>query len=93
LRAASWPEHFLIMEMHEDQAPDVSVAARRWGLTPRQTQVLALLVRGLPNKAIASELGCATHTVELHVSAILERALCWSRAEVITKVQELQQRT
>jgi DNA-binding NarL/FixJ family response regulator len=78
------------MEAGENEA-DVSVAARRWGLTRRQTEVLALLVRGLPNKAIAEKLGCAVHTVELHVSAILERALCWNRAEVITKVHQLQQ--
>ena len=43
-------------------------------LTPRQRQVLDLLVRGHSNREIAKQLGVAQGTVRIHVAAIL-RAL------------------
>jgi len=46
-------------------------AARHDLLTARELEVLALLARGLANKAIAFELGCAEKTVKTHVGNIL----------------------
>jgi NarL family two-component system response regulator LiaR len=43
----------------------------RAGLTPRELEVLAELVRGRANKAIAFELGVSERTVKTHVSNIL----------------------
>ena len=40
-------------------------------LTPREREVLALIARGRPNKAIALELGVADKTVKTHVGNIL----------------------
>ncbi|MGZ8647865.1 MAG: response regulator [Solirubrobacteraceae bacterium] len=40
-------------------------------LTPREREVLALVGRGMANKAIARELGLAEKTVKAHVSSIL----------------------
>ena len=57
-------------------------AAVRWSLTPRQAQVLELLIEGHTNARIAAELGIAPGTVELHVSAILARAGCDNRASL-----------
>lgn len=54
------------------------------GLTTRQSEVLALLLRGLPNKRIASQLGLAESTVKEHVSGIMERLGVRSRIELIT---------
>ena len=45
------------------------------GLTPRQTQVLRLILEGKPMKLIARELGLSHNTAKTHVSAVL-RALC-----------------
>jgi NarL family two-component system response regulator LiaR len=42
-------------------------------LTPREREVLALLGRGLANKAIAQELGIAEKTAKIHVSRILHK--------------------
>lgn len=41
-------------------------------LTPRQREILDLLCQGLPNKAIANQLGLSENTVRWHVQAILE---------------------
>jgi DNA-binding CsgD family transcriptional regulator len=61
-------------------------AARRWGFTPRQAEVLALAAAGQCNKGIAAALGCAERTVELHVSACLEKACCENRTQLVAKV-------
>jgi DNA-binding CsgD family transcriptional regulator/PAS domain-containing protein len=58
-------------------------AARRIGLTPRQAEVLALLAKGAANKTIAAALGCAPATVEIHVSAVLQRAQVDCRAALV----------
>ena len=43
----------------------------QWGLTPRQTDVLASLLKGHPNKLIARELNLSVETVKDHVAAVL----------------------
>jgi DNA-binding NarL/FixJ family response regulator len=70
----------------EDAAARLARATKRWGLTARQSEVLALLViRGDPNKTIAARLECAVSTVELHVTAILQKACADSRAGLAAK--------
>jgi DNA-binding CsgD family transcriptional regulator len=60
-------------------------AASLLGLTPRQSEVFELLVRGQSNKAIATQLGCAIATAEIHVSAILSRAGVDSRSTLCAR--------
>jgi DNA-binding CsgD family transcriptional regulator len=60
-------------------------AAKR--LTPAQSQVLRLLLRGLHYKEIALRLGNSAHTVHHHVSAILERLDCSDKLELLAKFQ------
>jgi DNA-binding NarL/FixJ family response regulator len=59
--------------------------ARRSALTPRQTEVLRHLAHGKPNKTIAAQLGCAEVTVELHVTALLEKLGCENRTELVAR--------
>lgn len=61
------------------------VAAQRWTLTPRQGEVLGLLVRGKANKEIAEALNTAENTVELHVTNLLRKSGASSRAELIAR--------
>lgn len=54
-------------------------------LTPREREVLQLIAQGLPNKAIAAELGISEHTVKFHVGAILDKLDAASRAEALAR--------
>ncbi len=53
-------------------------------LTPRETEVLQLLARGLPNKTIATQLSISEHTAKFHVSAVLSKLGAASRTEAVT---------
>ena len=86
LQAKGAPNGFLAVKSEESLEERVLAAASRWRLTPRQQEVLALLVRGKCNKTIAAELGCAERTVELHVTACLEKAGCEQRSELVATV-------
>jgi len=55
----------------------------RRGLTPRQKDVLELLVEGRTNKEIAESLGIAEATAKLHVSALLRIMDVRSRDEAV----------
>jgi DNA-binding CsgD family transcriptional regulator len=78
----------LVVDDGASAAPPSAVdsAARGWGLTPRQAEVLMELVAGHSNKEIASELACSVRTVEIHVSAVLRKARASSRAELMARV-------
>jgi len=61
-------------------------------LTPRQTDVLALLLRGMPNKIIARELGVTPETVKDHVAAVLKVLGVNSRTQAVLAVGQMGQR-
>jgi NarL family two-component system response regulator LiaR len=54
-----------------------------YDLTPRERDVLALLVEGLTNAEIAGRLGVSRSTVKVHVSNILSKLSVSSRGEAI----------
>ena len=53
------------------------------GLTPRQIDVLGLMVQGMPNKLICRELGLAEGTVKIHVTAILKALAVTNRTQAV----------
>jgi DNA-binding NarL/FixJ family response regulator len=61
------------------------------GLTPRQTDVLALLLKGHPNKLIARELGLSVETVKDHVAAVLRALNVSSRTQAVLAVSQMTQ--
>ena len=54
-------------------------------LTTRESQVLALLAQGLPNKLIARELRISTHTVKFHISSIFSKLGASSRTDAVSR--------
>ena len=69
--------------------PRASAAAL--GLTPRQGDVLTLLLKGLPNKLIARELNVSVDTVKDHVAAVLRTLGVNSRTQAVLAVSRLTQ--
>lgn len=58
-------------------------------LTPRQTDVLGLLMGGEPNKTIAGRLGLSEGTVKLHIAAILRALQVRNRTEAVVRAKAL----
>ena len=61
------------------------------GITPRQTDVLLLLLKGLPNKLIARELNVSVDTIKDHVAAVLRALGVVSRTQAVLAVGRLMQ--
>jgi DNA-binding NarL/FixJ family response regulator len=59
------------------------------GLTPRQTDVLALLLQGKPNKLIARDLNLSVETVKDHVAAVLRTLNVSSRTQAVLAVSQM----
>ena len=59
------------------------VEARFSTLTPREADILALVVRGLLNKQIAGELGITEGTVKIHRARVMEKMRAPSVAELV----------
>lgn len=70
-------------------APTANQAAAMEGLTPRQRDVLAGIVRGLANKEIARELDIAEGTVKIHLAALFSHFHVRNRTELATRAQRL----
>jgi FixJ family two-component response regulator len=62
-----------VRAMREGAIEDESFAARYKTLTPRERQVLSLLVRGLLNKQAGFELGITEYTVQIHRAHIMQK--------------------
>ena len=76
----------LLEEVRRLKAPlfkRVTRMAEVWRLTKREAEVLELLVQAYTNKDIGVRLGIADSTVEIHVSRVIHKSKCASRAEVI----------
>jgi DNA-binding NarL/FixJ family response regulator len=56
------------------------------GLTPRQSDVLKLLVQGKPNKLICRDLSLSEGTIKVHVSAILRALNVHNRTQVVIEL-------
>ena len=62
---------------------------RTLGLTPRQTEVLALLLQAKPNKLIARDLNLSVETVKDHVAAVLRALNVSTRTQAVLAVSQM----
>ena len=85
---ATHGEHHLLVHRDDSQrvASRLSAAVDQWKLSRRQADVLALVVDGHPNASIGMILGIATRTVEVHVSALLDRLQVENRSALVARV-------
>jgi FixJ family two-component response regulator len=60
-------------------------------LTPREIEVMQEVVRGLPNKSIARNLGISSRTVEVHRKNLMEKTKAKSSADLIVMWIDMKQ--
>lgn len=60
-----------------------AATARITALSPREREVLAGLVAGLPNKAIAYDLAISPRTVEIHRARVMQKMQAKSLSELV----------
>ncbi len=66
--------------------PRTGTKSHELGLTPRQADVLKLLVQGKPNKLICRDLSLSEGTIKVHVSAILRALKVHNRTQVVIEL-------
>jgi len=63
-----------------------AIRARLRSLTPRETEVLNLVVAGKANKVIAGDLDLSQRTVEIHRARVMEKMRAHSLAQLVRMV-------
>jgi len=58
-------------------------------LTPREQEVVTMVVSGMPNKLIAAHLGVIENTVKVHRSRAMEKMQAQSLAELVRMMERL----
>lgn len=74
---------------HRDRRRDADVLARYACLTPRESDVFALVSAGLLNKLIADRLGIAESTVKIHRARMMDKMGANSVADLVRMAQHL----
>ena len=74
-----------------EQEAEIAVLRERFeSLTPREREVIAMVVAGRLNKQIAAEIGTAENTVKVHRSRAMEKMQAQSLADLVRMVERLQ---
>ena len=78
-------DRLALADMAEREAIDRRVAT----LTPRERQVMALVVRGMLNKQIAAELGAAEKTIKIHRGRMMQKMAAASVADLVRMTEKI----
>jgi RNA polymerase sigma factor (sigma-70 family) len=73
-----------------EQEKDLTDLRQRFdSLTPREQEVISMVVSGMLNKQIAGELGTAENTVKVHRSRAMEKMNAQSFADLVRMIEKL----
>jgi len=75
--------------VRKSRAELADIRTRFESLTPRETEVLNLVVAGLLNKQIADELGMSELTVKTHRAHVMEKTQAYSLAHLVRMSEKL----
>jgi RNA polymerase sigma factor (sigma-70 family) len=73
----------------QQEAGLVALRKRFESLTPREREVVTMVVSGMPNKQIAAEIGITENTVKTHRSRAIEKMQAQSLADLVKIVERL----
>jgi two-component system, LuxR family, response regulator FixJ len=73
-------------KIRQSQNELAEIAARLESLTPREREVMQMVVDGKPNKIIADRLGVSQKTVEVHRASVMKKMQVDSLAELVRLV-------
>jgi DNA-binding NarL/FixJ family response regulator len=83
------PHPATLASMHSAATPDKALMPRDLGLTPRQADVLYLILQGKSVKLISRELHIGEGTVKGHVSAVLRALNVTTRTQAVVAAHRL----
>ena len=85
----SYPTHALMLERQDRRRVDLSSAASRFRLTPREQQTLSFLMQGMTSKEIASQMGVSPHTVKAFLRLVMSKMQVSTRSGIVGKLAGL----
>ena len=74
---------------HKERSETAELRARYEQLTPREREVMALVVAGLLNKQVAGDLATTERTIKFHRANIMQKMKAESLADLVRMAEKL----